>query len=157
MMGALAFVPPQDVLRCFSIFLCAIPNKFRPIAQYFEVTYIRGKPARGRRRAVEARYEPHLWNQYNAVCQREVRTNNSSEGWHNRFQTVVGRHHPSLYAFFKEIQKEQGDTENMLKEIALGQHIRKGVENCGNLLISCQCNFHNSQFWQRMSNTYFLD
>ena len=74
MVGALAFVPPKDVLRCFNIFLHAIPNDFWPVAQYFEVTYIQGKLARGWRRAVKVRFEPHLWNQYYAICQREAKT-----------------------------------------------------------------------------------
>jgi len=34
-----------------------------------------------------------------------------SEGWHNRFQVVVGRQHPSVYSFFNELGKEQADTE----------------------------------------------
>lgn len=34
---------------------------------------------------------------------------------------VVGRHHPSLYPFSAEIQKEAGDTEGMLRQIYLGQ------------------------------------
>ena len=58
---------------------------------------------------------------YNVVLQKMARTNNQSEGWHNRFRIVVGRDHPSLYAFLTEIQKEQGDTEKMKSQTALGQ------------------------------------
>lgn len=94
---------------------------------HFQVTYIRGKRAQGRRKAVNVRYEPRLWNQYDAVLQRSARTNNASEGWHNRFQTVVGRHHPSFYAFLKELQKEQGDTETMLREIGLGHKVKRPI------------------------------
>ena len=49
-----------------------------------------------------------------SMLQHYSRTNNSSKGWYNRFQVIVGRHHPSLYALLTEIQKEQGDTEAML-------------------------------------------
>ena len=48
-----------------------------------------------------------------------------NEGWHNRFQLLVGRRHPSLYAFFKELQKEQAAVEYMLRELRLGKKIKK--------------------------------
>lgn len=69
-------------------------------------------------------YDPKIWNQYNAVLNRFQRTNNLSEGWHNRFHKIVGRNHPSLYAFFKELQKEQAATETMISQLDLGQPIR---------------------------------
>ena len=67
-------------------------------------------------------------NQYEAVLQERSRTNNLSEGWHNRFQVVVGKNHPSLYVFLNELRKEQADTEIMQRQLQLGQRIRKGVE-----------------------------
>lgn len=54
-----------------------------------------------------------------------MRTNNISEDWNNHTQVVVGQHHPSLYAFFKEIQKKQGDTEMLLRQLSLGQKMKK--------------------------------
>lgn len=74
------------------------------------------------------RYDPKLWNQFEAVINGEARTNNISEGWHNKFQLVVGKHHPSLYVFFDELKKEQADTEVMMRQLQLGQRIRKGIE-----------------------------
>lgn len=62
---------------------------------------------------------------YEAVLQNKSRTNNMSEGWHNRFSLVVGKDHPSLYAFLVELQKEQGDTETMLRELGLGRKIKR--------------------------------
>ncbi|CAB0035794.1 unnamed protein product [Trichogramma brassicae] len=59
------------------------------------------------------------------VLDGTARTNNASEGWHNRFQSVVGRRHPSLYAFLTELQHEQGDTETILHQIDLGQTVRE--------------------------------
>jgi len=95
------------------------------VADNFETTYVRGARARGRRREKPPRYEPKLWNQYDAVLQRQARTNNLSEGWHNRFQVIVGRHHPSLYAALEELQKEQADTEIILQQLQLGQRVKK--------------------------------
>ena len=88
-MCELALVPPDDVVRVFDDFYDGIPDEFVPIADYFETTYVRGIRARGRRRAVRPRYEPKLWNMHAAVLQGKARTNNASEGWHNRFQTQV--------------------------------------------------------------------
>jgi len=52
------------------------------------------------------------------------KTNNNSEGWHNRFRLVVGKHHPDLYSFITEIQKEQAFTETCVNELALGKRIK---------------------------------
>lgn len=60
------------------------------------------------------------------------RTNNASEGWHNRFAVVVGKDHPSLYMFLVELQKEQGDTEAMFRELDLGRKIKRS-ENLSRL------------------------
>ncbi|CAB0037060.1 unnamed protein product [Trichogramma brassicae] len=60
-----------------------------------------------------------------AVLDGTARTNNASEGWHNRFQVIVGKKHPSLYTFLTELQHEQGDTETLLRQIQLGQAVRK--------------------------------
>ena len=50
-------------------------------------------------------------------------------GWHNKFQLVVGKKHPSLYAFLTELAKEQADTDIMLRQIELGQKVRRGRDN----------------------------
>ena len=42
------------------------------------------------------------------------------------FQHVVGKHHPSLYAFFEELKKKQEESEGMLRQLGLGQRIRQG-------------------------------
>ncbi|XP_058799990.1 uncharacterized protein LOC131669250 [Phymastichus coffea] len=124
-MCALAYVPPDNVPEIFDLFQNEMPEEFIPIATYFEINYVRGIRAIGRRKAVRVRYAPALWNQYNSVLQGVARTNNASEGWHNRFQILVGRRHPSLYSFLTEIQKEQADVEYMSREISLGKKVKK--------------------------------
>lgn len=97
-----------------------------------QVNYIRGRKARGNRRATGPRYGLDLWNVYDLVIQKMARTNNQSEGWHNRFRVVVGKDHPSLYTFIEELKKEQGDTEQMRNQLALGQPIKKKYVLLGN-------------------------
>lgn len=75
-----------------------------------------------------ARYPPSLWNVYDAVLDGSARTNNLSEGLHNRFQVVVGKHHPSVYVFLDELKKEQGDTEIMLRQLQLNQRVKKNQD-----------------------------
>ena len=120
-MCALAFVPAEQVPEIFDMWYNEIPDEFVPVATYFENTYIRGTPARGRRRAVKVRYAPTLWNHYTSVLSGTARTNNASDGWNNWFQLLVGRRHPSLHAFLKELQKEQAAVEYMLRELRLGK------------------------------------
>ena len=106
-----------------------VPDDFIEIANYFEVNYIRGIRARGRRRAVKVRYEPAHWNHYNSVLSGTARTNNASERWHNRFQLIVGRRHPSLFSFLQEIQKEPGSVEYILRELRLGKKVKNLPRN----------------------------
>ena len=74
------------------------------------------------------RYPVPLWNQYDSVIEGTSRTNNVIEGWHDRFQLVVGKSHLSLYAFLEELLKEQVDSEIMLRQLQMGQRIRIGLD-----------------------------
>lgn len=128
-MCALAFVPVEDVTDIFDALYNELPEEFLPVANYFEVNYIRGIRAIGRRKAVAVRYAPALWNHYTSVLQGTARTNNSSEGWHNRFQLLVGKRHPSLYSFLRELQKEQSDVEYIRRELRLGKRVKNMPKN----------------------------
>lgn len=128
MIIALAFVPVESVEQCFLQIQNEIPADLLPVSQYFDETYVRGIPARGRRRRLPPRYSPTLWNQYNSVLSQTARTNNISEGYHNRLQVVIGKNHPSLYAFLVELKKEQSDSEIMIRQIQVGQKVKKGQD-----------------------------
>ena len=54
---------------------------------------------------------------------KEHKTNNISEGWHNRFRLVVGKHHLDLYSCLTEFQKEQAYSEMCISELALEKRI----------------------------------
>lgn len=129
MMLAVAYVPLEDVLRVFNLLRDRCPEDFLPVLEYFARTYVHGIPARGRRRAVLPRYPPSLWNQYTAAVNNTHKTNNASEGWHNRFRIVVGKHHPDLYAALTELQKEQADTEVAVAELSLGKKVKSSPKH----------------------------
>ena len=38
---------------------------------------------------------------------------------------LVGPHHPSLYAFFRALQNEQGNVDTMLRQVSLGQKVEE--------------------------------
>lgn len=42
------------------------------------------------------------------------KTNNVSDGWHNRFQLIIGKHHSDLYSAFGKFRKQHADAEIML-------------------------------------------
>lgn len=128
MLLSLAFVPVTDVEIAFDELQATCPDEMRPVMEYFEKTYVRGKAAarrgRSQRASIPPRYPPELWNQYNAAINKLHRSNNCSEGWHNRFRLVVGRDHPDLYSCIVEFQKEQSYTEASLAELALGKRTK---------------------------------
>lgn len=96
------------------------------VTYYIYLYYILfvGKPKVGKRKAVAPRYKPHFWNHHDAARTGESKTNNVSEGWHNRFRVLIGKNHPDIYAFIREIQKEQGDTEISVVELSLGRKVK---------------------------------
>lgn len=133
MVLSLAFVPIADVPTAFRKLSQAWREEddFKPIMKYFHTFYVNGTPGRTRtaaagssRASVPPRYSPRIWNQYDAALRKQHRTNNVSEAWHNRFQVVVGRHHPDLFSALKELQKEQADTEAMIAELSLGWKVK---------------------------------
>ena len=121
---ALAFVPVADVPAAFDKLRRQCPPSLVGFMDYFNSTYVKGTPGRGRRAGVAPRYNVRVWNQYEAALTRSHRTNNASEGWHNRFRIVIAKHHPDLYAALSELQKEQAYTEVCIAELALGKKVK---------------------------------
>ncbi|KAK3933016.1 FLYWCH-type zinc finger-containing protein 1 [Frankliniella fusca] len=85
MLLAQAFVPPDDVKEVFRDLQRSLPQPLTPIVTYLKETNIMGTTNRRTRRLNPPRYPVSMWNQYGATLRGEHRTNNLSEGWHNRF------------------------------------------------------------------------
>lgn len=124
MTAALAFVPISDVRTVFQLLRDECPDEYLPVLQYFGDTYVLRRQRTRRGHWTEPRYPPNLWNQYDAALNRSHKTNNISEGWHSRFNLVVGKHHPDLYSAVIEFQKEQAFTESNIAELALGKRVK---------------------------------
>jgi len=58
---------------------------------------------------------------YTTAINKSHRTNDVSEGWHNRFTIVIDKHHLDLYSLLGEFQKELGYTEICITELAMGK------------------------------------
>lgn len=123
MLAALAYVPCDEVPRVFRRLKNHLVEDLAPISEYFGEYYVLGRSGRGRRRAVPPRYAPAAWNQYEAALAGDHKTNNLSEGWHNRFNLLVGKAHPDLFSCIKEFQKEQSHTESMVAELSAGKRV----------------------------------
>lgn len=95
-----------------------------PILEYFEENYVVRVTAPGRRRRIFLYCPPEIWNQNQAALTGSHKTNNVSVGWHNRFQIMIGKHHPDLYSAPGEFQKEQADEEIMIAELSVGRKVR---------------------------------
>ena len=124
MLLALAFVPVSDLRPAFTGLYDELPDDLLPVADYFEEMYLFGRRGRGRRAAVLPRYPPAFWNTYESILHFHHRANNLSEGWHNKFQQAVGKHHPSLYSALQEFLREQADTESIITALDLGQAVK---------------------------------
>ena len=124
MILALAFVPEGEVAEAFDLLAVEAPQYLEPIVDYFENTYVTGRPAPGRRRAVPPRYQPTLWNHYLSALNKSHKTNNCLEGWHNQFNQLVCKSHPDIYTFIKAIQKEQAYSETSIAELSLGKRVK---------------------------------
>ncbi|KAJ4449666.1 hypothetical protein ANN_01070 [Periplaneta americana] len=70
------FVPLADVEDVFEELSGVVHDDVEELVNYIDLTYVRDRPARGRRHAVTARYPPELWNMYQQVIQGKHHTNN---------------------------------------------------------------------------------
>ncbi|KAL3685756.1 hypothetical protein R1sor_003778 [Riccia sorocarpa] len=129
---ALAFIPPADTERAFDL-LCESPfftNRehvriLAPLLDYFQDTWI-GRPMRYGRLRRSPMFEIALWNQYEGTLSGLPRTNNSLEGWHRRFSTLLASSHPVIWKFVEGIKKEQSMTELKLAQLNAGAKSSKG-------------------------------
>ena len=61
---------------------------------------VNGVPADGLRlncRRIDPIFPPRQWNMHDVTLANQPRTNNVSEGWNNKLQTLVGHNHPRVW------------------------------------------------------------
>ena len=146
-LGALAFVPVPDVIDSFERLI--LTDFFRdneevlPLVDYFEETWI-GVVRRGQRRS--ARFEIALWNCYDAVKDGLPKTNNSVEGWHNEFGSLLSANHPSIWKFIEGLQKQQSLNEMKIIQYLAGRNPdegRRAYRDCAQRILNIVNQYDN--------------
>lgn len=106
---SLSHVPIADVESAFLELCDRVPefpahlDKIDEFLEYFETTYVRGRPRlNGARRA--ATFPPSLWNQRDNVADGVARTVNACEGWHYSLQALFLCHHPNIWKFLNGLK-----------------------------------------------------
>jgi len=107
---ALGFAPISVVQTTFRKLRDAAPSSVEPVFIYFEQQWLGNVPIK-------------MWNVHNA----DIRTNNSCEGWHNRFNRVVDKHHPNIWHLLRCIHEEQASTDVTRCQIRAGKSVLREV------------------------------
>ena len=103
---AVAFIPKDDVMDVFESMLKSGDYDDLPVfIECFEDNYL-GIPGRRGRRS-DARFPISLWNQYERVIQNLPRSNNSLEGWHQAFNSMVNISNPTVIRLARKLQQKQ--------------------------------------------------
>ncbi|KAL4120491.1 hypothetical protein QTP88_013174 [Uroleucon formosanum] len=116
-MNALKYIFPSiNIKGCFSSFhpvhleACTIKwatkkmKRLSDLINYFEDTWI-GRPCRRARKA--PLFSINVWNCYSLLQFDIPRTNNSVEGWHNCFSSMLSSHLPSIWICIDSLKKEE--------------------------------------------------
>ena len=76
--GALAFIPSDDVQQGFEDLYAALPPILEPLLDYFEDNYVGRRRPNGR---AIPRLPIGLWNMRKRTLKGAMRTNNNAEVW----------------------------------------------------------------------------
>ena len=78
-------------------------------------------------RRVPPMFHPSVWSVHNATMEGNPRTNNVCEGWNNKFHTLVGSSHPSIWTAIKWFQREQSTVITIVQQDSVGTQPAKRV------------------------------
>ena len=112
---AVAFVPLDDVEAAFDELKAVADQALQPVFDYVDNNYLRGRLQARRRGRAQTRgrplFPPEIWNCYERAEQGRPRTTNTCEAWHGRLNSLVGKHHPSLFVFLAQLQEEVAEID----------------------------------------------
>ncbi|PKC05516.1 hypothetical protein RhiirA5_420830 [Rhizophagus irregularis] len=121
---ALAFLPPSEIPAAFDQIKLSLPENAAGVTEYFETTYVHGRITRQTRNGSTCRapplFPPELWSISDLVELGYPRTQNIVEGWHNRWNNLIGKAHIGVYTIIQEMRKEQQQTELQIESINRG-------------------------------------
>lgn len=123
MLNALAFVPVNDVITKFeelqeTEYYKDHEEELSPLINYFEDVWIGRIDRRGQRKQPTFAHE--MWNHFDSVNDEMAKTNNSVEGWHTSFSSLIGGHHVTIFKFIEGLKKDEILTRQRIKELDCG-------------------------------------
>jgi hypothetical protein len=65
-------------------------------------------------------FPPSIWSVHSATVDSDPRTNNVCEGWNNKFFTLVGSAHPSIWTCIQWFQREHATVTTVIQQDAIG-------------------------------------
>ena len=68
---------------------------------------------------------PSLWNVHQATLNNEPRTNNQCEGWNNRFKSLIGQNHPSVWTLIEALKREESIVSTQIAKDLNGEPPKK--------------------------------
>lgn len=140
MLDALALLPPCEVQEGMQYLKDIQPDEADELVTYFDETYVTGKLRQRTRRPASDRvgsvapitirrvppmFPPELWNMHEVTLANQPRTNNISEGWNNKFSSLVGHHHPSIWKLVECLKAECARVTTVLLQAEMGVRPRK--------------------------------
>ena len=120
-LACLAFVPLDDVTTAFDELINSqdFDIRMQPVVDYFEEVWIGRQSASGFRQ--EPMFAISLWNVYERTKNHAGRTNNSVEGWHRRFNSLLQCSRPSIFKCIDVMRVEQKWNEDTIARISAGE------------------------------------
>ena len=97
MIGALPFLPLDDVDQAWRFLKPTLPHDMGTFAKYVEDTWIVTS-------TTEPLFNQWSWNQWDATLAGRPRSSNIAEGWHNSFRTLVGCTNPTIWKFLDALK-----------------------------------------------------
>lgn len=136
---ALAFLPPDQVTEGMAHLRDSVPEEAAPLLEYFDATYVTGQlrprvhgaqidGLRLNFRRIAPIFPPAQWNMHDVTLADEPRTNNVSEGWNNKFQSLVGHSHPTVWKLIECLQVECARVSGILLQDERGVRPKKRIK-----------------------------
>lgn len=133
---ALAFLPLEEVSEGMDLLKETAPEEAESLVHYFDSTYVSGqlRPRRNNNglvvnfRRIPPLYPPHRWNCHQVTMMNQPRTNNASEGWNNKFHSLVGQDHPCVWKLIENLQRECARVSSILLQDERGVRPKKRVK-----------------------------
>lgn len=100
LMGALAFVPENDVLTCWRHLEPLLPPDMADFTSYFQRTWIGSS-------STDPMFDTAMWNQHDASLMLLPRSSNIAEGWHHGFNSMLSCSNPTIWKFLDCLKSEQ--------------------------------------------------